>query len=79
MRIKKRYTNRNRWNGTRASPWMHLAPDTKKGEEMRKKSRYRLLLCLLAVSLAANPVYAEDIAGTLKHPSDAPAEAFNKK
>ena len=30
------------------------------------KSRYRLLLCLLAVSLAANPVFAEDLAGTLK-------------
>jgi glutamate/aspartate transport system substrate-binding protein len=30
------------------------------------KSLYRLLLCLLAVSLAANPVYAEDLAGTLK-------------
>jgi glutamate/aspartate transport system substrate-binding protein len=33
---------------------------------MRMKSLYRLLLCLLAVSLAANPVYAEDLAGTLK-------------
>jgi len=33
---------------------------------MRMKSRYRLLLCLLAVSLAANPVFAEDLAGTLK-------------
>ena len=33
---------------------------------MRMKSCYRLLLCLLAVSLAANPVYAEDLAGTLK-------------
>lgn len=30
------------------------------------KPRYRLLLCLLAVSLAANPVFAEDLAGTLK-------------
>jgi glutamate/aspartate transport system substrate-binding protein len=37
-----------------------------RGEEMRMKSRYRLLLCLLVVSLAANPVYAEDLAGTLK-------------
>ena len=33
---------------------------------MRMKSRYRLLLCLLAVSLVANSVYAEDLAGTLK-------------
>ena len=30
------------------------------------KSCYRPLLCLLAVSLAANPVFAEDLAGTLK-------------
>jgi len=33
---------------------------------MRMKSRFRLLLCLLAVSLASNPVQAEDLAGTLK-------------
>jgi glutamate/aspartate transport system substrate-binding protein len=43
-----------------------LASNIKRREEMRMKSLYRLLLCLLAVSLAANPVYAEDLAGTLK-------------
>ena len=30
------------------------------------KSRYRLLLCLLAVSLAATPAFAEELTGTLK-------------
>lgn len=30
------------------------------------KSHYRLSLCLLAVSLAANPVFAEELTGTLK-------------
>ena len=30
------------------------------------KSCYRLLLCLLAVSLASNPVFAEELTGTLK-------------
>jgi hypothetical protein len=43
-----------------------FGPQYKSGGEMRMKSRYRLLLCLLAVSLAANPVFAEDLAGTLK-------------
>ena len=33
---------------------------------MRMKTRYRLLFCLLAVSLASSPAYAEDLAGTLK-------------
>jgi len=33
---------------------------------MRMKTRYRLLLCMLAVSLAANPVSAEELTGTLK-------------
>lgn len=35
------------------------------------KSLYRLLLCLLAVSLAANPVYAEELTGTLKKVKEA--------
>jgi glutamate/aspartate transport system substrate-binding protein len=43
-----------------------LAPNTKNEKEMRMKPRYRLLFCLLAVSLAANPVYAEELSGTLK-------------
>jgi hypothetical protein len=30
-------------------------------EEMRMKSRYHLLLCLVVVSLAANPVFAEEL------------------
>ena len=33
---------------------------------MRMKNRYPLLLCLLVVSLAANPVFAEELTGTLK-------------
>jgi glutamate/aspartate transport system substrate-binding protein len=35
------------------------------------KIRYRLLLCLLAVSLAANPVFAEELTGTLKKVKEA--------
>ena len=35
------------------------------------KPRYRLLLCLLAVSLAASPAFAEDLTGTLKKVKEA--------
>ena len=65
-RIKKRYPA-NIWRtGNKVSARVRLVSNTNGREEMRMKSRYRLLLCLLAVSLAANPVFAEDLAGTLK-------------
>jgi glutamate/aspartate transport system substrate-binding protein len=60
--ILKKYSARE----TRLSDAVRSASNINGREEMRMKPLYRLLLCLLAVSLAANPVFAEELTGTLK-------------